>query len=78
MKDISILFQKTLISSSGDQLRPNLQALIPISNPTLENFNKTPHHVPTRLGHTVLRGTVSLFAWQSNKAILFYFTQNCL
>ena len=38
-----------------------MQALILISNLTLENFNKTPHYVPIRLGHTVLRGTVSLF-----------------
>ena len=33
---------------------------------------------PSRSGHTVLRALAPVvpFAWQSNKEVLFYFTQN--
>ena len=58
--------------------------LILISKPPLNHCYKTPHQIPhlshaAGLGHVVLQGTSPLcppFAWQSNKAILFYFTQN--
>ena len=44
----------------------------------LNHHSKTPHQIPPRLGHTILRASEPRvpFAWQNNKAILFYFSQN--
>ena len=74
-------------SLSWDHLRPDVRntgpahTLILISNPALEplllNFSPNPPQVGTHSfwGHQTI---VSPFAWQINKAILSYFTQNSL
>ena len=48
----------------------------PIINPTLEPLNSLSKPPRLELKFSRLGPTVSLFAWQKNKAILFYFTQN--
>ena len=48
----------------------------PIINPTLEPLNSLSKPPRLELKFSRLGPIVSLFAWQKNKAILFYFTQN--
>ena len=62
----------------GIELRsPALQANALTSEPREKSINVSPN--PPRLGHTGFEGpepTGALLAWQSNKTILLYFTQN--
>ena len=46
----------------------------------LNHCHRTPHQILTGLDTQFLRHTPTVppFAWQSNKAILSYFTQNCI
>ena len=48
-----------------------------LNTPSANHYDKTPHY-PPRSGHIVLRALACCvpFAWQSNKVMLFYFTQN--
>ena len=67
--------QKTDDAASQLTNQKNVHKVITSS---LNHYCTTPHYRLQVGGHSFLRAlaAVASFAWQSNKAILFYFTQN--